>query len=81
MQQSKPNRGSIHVGCSEKARNPNKALNPESVKNDRAYTGGGAEITFIALFAVGVTYVNEAANNGITTRDDKGSDGVSTFSS
>jgi len=55
--------------------------NPESVKNDRAYTGEGAEMAFIALFAVGVKYVREAASSGITTRDDRGSDGVSTFSS
>ena len=38
-------------------------------------------MAFTALFAVGVKYVNEAANSGMTTRDDRGSDGVSMFSS
>jgi hypothetical protein len=56
-------------------------MNTESVKNDRAWTCEGEEMAFIALFAVGVKYVNEAANSGITTRDDRGSDGVSMFSS
>jgi len=65
----------------EKARNPNKVTNTVSAKNDRGYSCGGAEMAFIALFAVGVKYVNEAARSGIATRDDRGSDGVSTFSS
>ena len=78
---SKPNRGSTHVGCSTKARNPNKAMNPESAKNDRAKKCEGAETAFIALFAVGVKYVNEAANRGITMKDDRGGDGISMFSS
>jgi len=56
-------------------------MNPERVKNDRTWTCEGAETAFIALFAVGVKYVREAANSGITTSDDRGSDGVSTLSS
>ena len=78
---SKPNRGSIHVGCSVKARNPNKAVNPESAKNDGTKNCEGAGMVFIALLAVGVKYVNEAANRGITMRDDSGSVGVSMLSS
>lgn len=78
---SKPNRGSTNVGCSAKARNPNKAMNPESAKNDRGKNCGGAEIAFIALFAAGVKYVNEAANRGMTMRDDRGGEGVSILSS
>jgi len=65
----------------EKARNPNKVTNTVSAKNDREYNCEGAEMAFVILFAVGVKYVNEAASSGITTRDDRGSDGVSTFSS
>lgn len=38
-------------------------------------------MAFIALFVVGVRYVNEEANSGITMRDDRGRDGVSMVSS
>ena len=81
MKRSRPNSGSIHVGCSTKARNPNNTVNIERVKNDRTWTCEGAETAFITLFVVGEKYVNEAANNGITTRDGKGIDGASVFSS
>ena len=56
-------------------------MNTVSAKNDRGYNCEGAEMAFVALIAVGVKYVNEAASSEITTRDDRGSDGVSTFSS
>lgn len=78
---NKPNRGSAHVGCSMKARNPNSVMNTERVKNDKTCICEGAEAAFIALVVVGVKYVNEAARSGITTRDDRGIDGVSVFSS
>jgi len=81
MKRSRPNRGSIHVGCWVKARNPNNTMNIERVENDKTWTCAGAETAFIALFVVGEKYVNEAANSGITTSDDRGNDGVSTFSS
>lgn len=81
MKRNRPERGSIHVGCSAKARNPNRVINTERVKNDKMWTCEGAETAFIALFVVGVKYVNEAAKSGITTRDDRGIDGVSVFSS
>jgi len=79
MKRSRPNRGSIHVGCSTKARNPNNTVNIERVKNDRTWTCEGAETAFIALFVVGEKYVNEAANSGMIMRDDRGIDGVSVF--
>lgn len=56
-------------------------MNTESVKNDRGYTCEGEGRAFTALFAVGVKYVNETANSGITIKDDSGTDGVSVFSS
>ena len=56
-------------------------VNTESIKNDKGWTCEGEGRAFTALFAVGVKYVKEAANSGITTNDDRGSDGVSVFSS
>lgn len=56
-------------------------MNAESIKNDGGWACEGEGRTFTTLFAVGVKYVKEAANNGITTNDDRGSDGVSVFSS
>ena len=74
-----PDRGSIHVGCSTKARNPNNAMNTERVEDDKTWTRAGAETIFIALFVVGVKYVNEVANSGITARDDSGVDALTGF--
>jgi hypothetical protein len=56
-------------------------MNAERVRNDKAWICEGADTAFVAAFVVGVKYVNEAANSGITTRDDRGVDGVSMFSS
>ena len=64
-----------------KAKNPNNVMNTERVKNDKTWGCKGEEMAFIALFVVGVKYVNEAARSGIATRDERGIDGVSMFSS